>query len=280
MKQEIINYANGLNASSIVIDFINKNITDNHNISETEHIIDFLIYKNFSNLSWASYELLEKKSKKWIKQLSQNVASIDEEYGIDIEIILDFEDGFRFVKLLSEKSYSREGALMRHCVSSYYERNIEIYSLRDFKNNPHCTIEKDTQIKGKGNGDIHPKYIDYVVKFLEWSGMKVRDSEMNNLGYIVPKFRKYIKNNLYRNRYIRKNEDIEYKNDVIIFLSLNEAIKYKGNKICLYSGNADFNDSQITDLGQLQSIGGYADFNDSQITLIKQYKIIKNKQIT
>ena len=54
-------------------------------------------------------------------------------------------------------------------------------------------MEKDQQVKGKGNGDIDPKYIEYVVKFLEWSGMEVGDSEMKHLGYInVDKFKKYL----------------------------------------------------------------------------------------
>jgi hypothetical protein len=45
-------------------------------------------------------------------------------------------------------------------------------------------MEKDQQVKGKGNGDIHPKYVDYVVKFLEHTGMTVGDGEMRHLGYV------------------------------------------------------------------------------------------------
>ena len=273
MKQEILNYARGLNASNIIIKWI-KNLDDIKNQSEIEHIIDFLIHKDFDNLSWASYNLLLEKSKKWIKQLSQNVARIDEEYGEDIEQVLDFEDGFKFVKLLSEKSYRREGALMSHCVASYYDRGVEIYSLRDEFNKPHCTIEKDTQIKGKGNGSIHPKYIDYVVQFLEWTGMIVRDNEMKNLGYIVPEFKDYVVNTLYKNRYVKDNEEIIYKDNVIVFKDLQESCSYSGDKICLYAGDANFRNSQITDLGQLQSIGGYADFGDSQITDLGQLQSI------
>ncbi|WP_353889043.1 PcfJ domain-containing protein [uncultured Flavobacterium sp.] len=55
------------------------------------------------------------------------------------------------VTLKSESSYIREGKLMSHCVGSYYGRDKIIYSLRDSKNNPHCTIEHGQQIKGKGN---------------------------------------------------------------------------------------------------------------------------------
>ena len=74
---------------------------------------------------------------------------------------------------------------MRHCVESYYGKDDEIYSLRDKKNNPHATFSKSSQqIKGKGNGNIHPKYVKYCVEFLEHVGISVRDSEMANLGYV------------------------------------------------------------------------------------------------
>ena len=73
---------------------------------------------------------------------------------------------------------------MSSCVASYYGKDVKVYSLRDKFNNPHCTMEKDQQIKGKGNGDIDPKYVGYVVKFLEISEMTVGENEMNHLGYV------------------------------------------------------------------------------------------------
>jgi len=102
----------------------------------------------------------------------------------DIELIKDFGDGFKIIKLVGENAYKREGFLMRHCVGSYYGRRVEIYSLRDKENMPHCTMERDQQIKGRGNGSINPKYIKYIVAFLEEMGMSVGDSEMKNLGYV------------------------------------------------------------------------------------------------
>jgi hypothetical protein len=255
MKKEIIDYAKGLNANDITIDWLEKNITNEHDIGKTEHIIDFLIYKDFDNLNWANYDLLLEKSKKWIKQLSQNVIRIDEEYGIDIGTVLDFEDGFRFVKLISEKAYRREGSLMSHCVASYYGREVEIYSLRDEFNKPHCTIEKDVQIKGKGNGDIHPKYIDYVVRFLEFTGIKVRDSEMKNLGYTKISFKEHVLNieelDLYRDKYIRKTKEeiIKYDLDKIkIFTDKKELFNYKGNKIKCFKGDLDCSHNELTSL--------------------------------
>jgi len=39
------------------------------------------------------------------------------------------------------------------------------------------------QVKWKGNGKIDPKYVHYVVQFLERLGMTVGENEMKNLGY-------------------------------------------------------------------------------------------------
>ena len=147
-------------------------------------MIDYLISdKGPKRLERATYYQMKKKSELWTKSLEKKGLGIIE-VEKDTEVVLDFKDGFRIVKLIGKPAYEREGFLMRHCVASYFGNGKEIYSLRDKDNIPHCTIEKDQQIKGKGNGSIHPKYIEYVCKFLEWSGMEVKDNEMKNLGYI------------------------------------------------------------------------------------------------
>jgi hypothetical protein len=79
---------------------------------------------------------------------------------------------------------------MSHCVGGYTLTNdCLIYSYRDSKNMPHATFEvrksnnEIIQIKGKGNGAIHPKYIDPILEFLKAIGMDIRPSDMINLGY-------------------------------------------------------------------------------------------------
>ena len=287
-KQELINYTKGLNGNDNIVELIKNQYKHTHSLSEWEHIIDYLIHKNFTDLSWAGFDLLKEKARKWVEMLNRNVARIDEEEDVDFKTVLDFEDGFRFVQLLSQKAYVREGNLMSHCVASYYGRPVEIYSLRDSFNKPHCTMEKDMQIKGKGNGDISPKYIRYVVEFLEYTGMNVREREMKNVGYKKVSFAKYVKDKtkLFRGEYIRESEVVEYMDEVVIFNDIHEAVRYKGNKICLFDGYAYFRNSQITDLGQLQSIGGSAYFRNSQITDLGQLQSIgesadfRNSQIT
>jgi len=103
--------------------------------------------------------------------------------------VFEYKDGFNIVKLISEDSYKREGKLMSHCVASYANKESEIFSLRDAKNNPHCTIEikenEVRQIKGKGNGSISPKYVHHILEFLEFKNLKINKHDMLKLGYLA-----------------------------------------------------------------------------------------------
>lgn len=151
--------------------------------TEIEEILDFLYSNKEKDFSQIGYNTIKEKKDKWHKMLAKKNIT-DEVEGVDFDIVKDFSDGFKFVKLKSENSFNTEGKKMSHCVASYYWRNdVVIYSLRDTFNNPHCTIEEGQQIKGKGNGKISPKYIKYVVEFLESLNMEMREYEMKNLWY-------------------------------------------------------------------------------------------------
>jgi len=236
MNDEIIKYAEGLGADQKVIDWVELQLSKKEGInqSEIEHVIDYLISdKGPKRLERATYYQMKKKSELWTKSLEKKGLGIIE-VEKDTEVVLDFKDGFRIVKLIGKPAYEREGFLMRHCVASYFGNGKEIYSLRDKDNIPHCTIEKDQQIKGKGNGSIHPKYIEYVCKFLEWSGMEVKDNEMKNLGYInVNKIKKYL-----------------HKDNKLIF----SKYWYKENKLKDLEGN-EFLSFDLLD--QIDLVSGY-----------------------
>jgi len=222
---ELKQYAQGLGADEEVILWLEKRLPKDYTTKEAEHIIDYMISdKRPNRIERMTWEQAKSNTDKWNKSLQKKGQHIQETKS-DIEIVLDFKDGFKIVKLVGQKAYEREGYLMRHCVATYYNKDVEIYSLRDKNNNPHCTIEKDVQIKGKGNGDIHPKYINYIVQFLESTGMKVRDSEMKNLGYTVPKFYQYTINKKFREKYVRKNEEIVYKKGYTIINSVSQIKK-------------------------------------------------------
>lgn len=182
--------------SSKVNDWITGNLAsyvkkNNEDCGEIEHIIDFLnSSKCPRRIQFMSYDEAKSGADRWTKTLIKKAGDIIET-DADVEVFKDFKDGFKCVKLVGEAAFQREGKLMSHCVGSYYgKKDMTILSLRDSKNNPHCTIEvageKDNiqQIKGKGNGSIHPSYINYVLQILKKLDCDVRSSELGNLGYL------------------------------------------------------------------------------------------------
>lgn len=159
------------------------------NQGEIEHILDFMQSdKAPKRLQKMSYDQAKISAEKWVKSLVKKGKHIDD--TSQIEIIKKYKSGLRLVRLVGKDAYEREGKLMAHCAASYYGRDVEIYSIRDEKNEPHCTIELQRsngliqQIKGKGNGSIHPRYIKTVLAVLKHFNMKVNENDMTNLDYI------------------------------------------------------------------------------------------------
>lgn len=196
MLDEYLKYANGMGARDEVIAWINLVVPAYFRKHEGvarynfEHIIDYLVSPAAPNrLLKMSIEQANVSADKWSKANQKKGRGLVDESS-DIKIVHSYADGSAIVKLLTEKAYKREGFLMSHCLGSYSPKaDIEIYSYRDNKNNPHATFEvrksggEITQIKGKGNGEIHPKYILPILDFMTSIGQKPRPSEMKNLGY-------------------------------------------------------------------------------------------------
>lgn len=163
------------------------------NVSEIEHIIDFLHSDAApKRLKKMSYKEANEGAKRWVKTMVKKGALLQDVEDVDYDVIIDFNDGFKLVLLKSQLAFDREGSLMSHCVSSYFDKSSKIYSLRDSKNMPHCTLEipegakSFNQCKGKGNGPIHHKYIKYILETMKHFKIDMRDSEMSNLGYFRP----------------------------------------------------------------------------------------------
>ena len=214
----LLEYANHIEANSFVINWIKTtviNFTQKESVSteEVEHILDYLVSEDApKRISRISYPQAKEQAEKWVERMNKKGSEV-KETSEDTKIVLDFGDGFKVVQLIGQNAYKREGYLMRNCVASYFGNSSKIYSLRDSNNLPHCTMEENRQVKGKGNGDIHPKYVNYVVKFLEFIGMTVGDSEMLHLGYIpVGKLEKELgketKSKLFNKKYLYKNEKL------------------------------------------------------------------------
>jgi hypothetical protein len=187
-------YAQMIGASKEVLDWCNTVLKAYEkknpvNIIEREHVIDYLTSdaapKRLRKMSYKQAKIAADKWSKAQQKKGADLVDTDE----DIELVHDFFDGTKIVKLLTKKSYQREGFFMAHCLGGYDPDNQTIYSYRDKDNKPHATFEVTgdgehiSQIKGKGNGPIHPKYINPILSFLNVIGIEVRPSEMKNLGY-------------------------------------------------------------------------------------------------
>jgi hypothetical protein len=169
-----------------------KNYLKKHpeNTNEIEHIIDYLNSDSApERLHKMSYKQARDNADKWLKTQIKKGKTINEQEA-DLEVFMEFANGFKIVKLVGENAYKKEGFLMGHCVATYFGRtDSSIYSLRDNQNNPHATVELRYQnsdiyqVKGKGNGAIHPAYINYLLEFFAKVNLEIRGSELYNLGY-------------------------------------------------------------------------------------------------
>jgi hypothetical protein len=146
MLAEITKYAQGMSVQPDVLTWIDTHFKpylekEKPEQTEVEHIIDYFASdKRPKRISKMSYAQAKSNTDKWNAALIKKGDNI-KELPTDVEIIKDFGDGFKIVKLVGENAYKREGFLMRHCLVSYWGKNTKIYSLRDKENMPHCTIE-------------------------------------------------------------------------------------------------------------------------------------------
>lgn len=194
-KEEIISYSNGIGVTGEQLQWVNTTLlkwlkeNEDHSQKEIEHLLDYLASSDAPlKMIRMSYEQASKKAIAWSKTQQKKGAHIKEE-AKDTKTIFTFSDGARIAELKGENAFKREGFLMRHCAGGLSKSGDTIYSYRDKNNMPHATFQvskqgKDImQVKGKGNGPIHPKYINPIIKFLEHLGLPVRDEEMKNIGY-------------------------------------------------------------------------------------------------
>lgn len=147
---------------------------------DLDHILDWMKSKDaeryLNRLDRISPPQALEMSKKWTEKLIKEARkNIDKELmDKGVETVKELDGGFKIVKLVEERSFQLEGLRMGHCVASYFDHHpkVDIFSLRDKNNNPHCTIEYDpkekriNQIKGKGNKEVSKKYHKPVRDFL------------------------------------------------------------------------------------------------------------------
>jgi hypothetical protein len=246
-------------------------------------------------------DLLEQENKK---------ASSDEDLE-GIEVLHKFPDGYTFVNVVSKQALQREGKLMQHCVGQEqqaYIRNVakgtlQIWSLRDKSNNPHCTIEyipktkKINQIKGKQNNGVVSKYVPYVKKVLEIAKKKKMVTEIEdliNIGMVEVEGNWYDIHNLPPGLKVEGDLDLEDLQIKVLpeDLEVGGSLNLAGTQITSLpedlkvEGDLDLSDSKITVLPEDLEVGGSLVLRNTQITsLPKGLKVggnlvLRNTQIT
>lgn len=191
----MIEYAKAIGASEEILDWCHTVLSSRErkigqlNQTEVEHILDYLVSEAApKRLRRMSYQQALKGADKWSKANQKRGRHLVDGPQ-DLQILHEFANGHKIVKLLTKSAYQREGFFQAHCVGGYDPATSTIYSYRDEENIPHATFEVSQsgdeilQIKGKGNGPIHPRYIEPILIFLRIIGQPVRKEEMRNLGY-------------------------------------------------------------------------------------------------
>jgi len=127
----------------------------------------------------------------WIGNISKNLWDFVKDKP---PIIRKYEDGYHWVRLVTNLHFERESKLMNHCVGNgayytmYRRGDMEYFSLRDKHNNPHCTVEcavargsrSVRQCKGNSNRKAAPCYQRFIRRFFDDMGWDIAGDE----GYI------------------------------------------------------------------------------------------------
>lgn len=235
--------------------------------TQVNHIRDFFRANPNINISRMTFQEALRQADLWTEQMNKRTTDIDDKAGINV--VRKYPDGFRWVKVISQQALDREGKLMKHCVGSYchqvFNGRAIIYSLRDKKNEPHCTIEARInsieQIKGKTNKAVDDKYIEYVKDFVKnpVEGNKydyVHDIENIGMFEINGKYFDDI-NDLPKGLKIKGELDLRYNSKL---KTLPEGLKVVGA--------LDVGFSSIESLPNKLVVGGWLDASHTQIKIL------------
>lgn len=146
---------------------------------------------DIKNLISDKQEKVKHHVEDWFEAKNLLVSNINT--GEGEEEIKTYNNGVRWVKLVSQQALDIEGKKLGHCVGGYWDKvksgSTIIYSLRDNKNNPHVTVEvsndKLVQVKGKQNQAPVAKYVPYVKDFLNTIKVEPNSyasSDVNRMG--------------------------------------------------------------------------------------------------
>ena len=159
--------------------------------------------REYAKIDRMSWEQADQAQKRWHDALKKKAGKTISTATPGQETVLEVAP-YRWVKLTSEAALKAEGECMGHCVGGYGSRvtsgEVEIYSLRDAKNQAHITVEIQRprwdrnpggignveQVKAKGNDGCPDKYVPYVLSLMKkfpnigWGSNGVSDMTRNS----------------------------------------------------------------------------------------------------
>jgi len=237
------------------------------------NIIDYfesLCEKELDKIYKIPFDMAYNKYNMWKHEQLKSVPAELNEIG-EFEV-KNYNDGMRWVRLLSPEALHKEGNVQDICLKDgRYDKDVLdgeslIYSLRDSENNPHCTIEilrnnSVEQIKGYGDGKIESKYIPYVIQFLEFPVLKREykytvngNDDLYNIKCHIIDGKLINLYNLPENYTFKDN--LEYSDDNYIrTLPKNLTVK----------GNLDLFQSSIVELSEGLTVYGFLDLSNTRI---------------
>lgn len=133
-----------------------------------------------------SFETATKAAALWFKDICENIWLYIKD---TCPVVLERENGYRWVQLTTKLHFEREGALMRHCVGngSYYQvharKEGSYYSLRDKDNVPRVTVETRgsnlVQCKAQRNSRPAPEHQPHIRAFLAAKRLTIQGDSQN-----------------------------------------------------------------------------------------------------
>lgn len=240
-------------------------------------------YLKTSN-EYATFEMALTAARKWHEHLAENLAKLNkskemfEKSLIGVVHVMDLTDGLSAYQLMTPEALDFESEYMGHCVGKggydigVKEGTTKIYSIRDERGEPHCTIEvcgdDIEQIKGKQNKAPIRKYVPAIKMFIEQKHFNI-ERGLKHLGFIKQDGKLYDLFNLPKNFVVKG--DVNLINMGLEKLPDLSTVTIEGCFSCAFNqltslkgaprvvkDNFDCGSNQLTNLiGAPEIVGGY-----------------------
>ncbi len=242
-----------------ICDWMANAIIDIENNEENSH---------YKLTPFTTIEEAKKLADQAFKRDQKEHAKRDEIAEGDIKTIMQLDNGFSIVQILTPRGLQYEAAFMQHCTrKSNYQKQItdpewSYYSLRDSNKKPHVSFEIKTpqktleQCEGKQNKPAVTKYWPHIHAFIKAYKLNP-EQEPREIGLIYQDGEYYNLLNL--------PEGFNLKTALSMF-----GVTEHSNLPEKINGSCDLRNSAQKNLGQLKRIGTWLDMTGTGITDISQ----------